>query len=488
MLLAAASVLTIRIKPDEAGYERFIRVSSAFLFIGAVLVATQLCLIRLESTASLLTAIGLSGILSHASLILDRKRRQPEIAWAALWFLGVSCFRSVHSDAWWPLAIATVITLAACWMWHRQPEPESKAPSTDLAKVPSIPAWAFSIAAPFLIWRISAFTGEGLSHVFLTNHLASLALLAIAIPLRCKRLAAASSAFAFLSLGFTLVPDAIGAELIFVAAAISISSAAILHTRWSKDRIAEEFALPTGVVFRATAFIAYCTAWHRYSPGNWSDWLALTSIILTLAVLFAKRKLLPESVALAAVSVAALAIATATSPWHLSPEKSGWRGVMVVIALLSLVLTYRQRPALIEDPDTRARAIAGIAGLTCAVTTIWATQMLVWRFGWKPSAVLWTVLGFAFVSAGLWQRLHILRVSGFLLLIVSFIKLFAVDVWDFTTFMRVASFIVLGAALILLGLFYNKFADAIKALLDDERSGAPRSGGSFPPDKNGGDG
>jgi uncharacterized membrane protein len=49
------------------------------------------------------------------------------------------------------------------------------------------------------------------------------------------------------------------------------------------------------------------------------------------------------------------------------------------------------------------------------------------------------------------------------------------DVWDFTTFMRVVSFIVLGAALILLGLFYNKFSGAIKALLDDERE--PRGNG-----------
>lgn len=36
-----------------------------------------------------------------------------------------------------------------------------------------------------------------------------------------------------------------------------------------------------------------------------------------------------------------------------------------------------------------------------------------------------------------------------------------------------ASFIVLGAALILLGLFYNKFSEAIRALLDDERGEKP---------------
>ena len=38
---------------------------------------------------------------------------------------------------------------------------------------------------------------------------------------------------------------------------------------------------------------------------------------------------------------------------------------------------------------------------------------------------------------------------------------------------KFASFIVLGAALILLGLFYNKFADVIKTLLDDEKRKEP---------------
>lgn len=61
------------------------------------------------------------------------------------------------------------------------------------------------------------------------------------------------------------------------------------------------------------------------------------------------------------------------------------------------------------------------------------------------------------------------RSMGFLLLALSLGKLFVSDVWDFTAFMRVVSFIVLGAALILLGLFYNKFAPAIKALLESEK-------------------
>ena len=176
-----------------------------------------------------------------------------------------------------------------------------------------------------------------------------------------------------------------------------------------------------------------------------------------------------ESLGLIAVALGLFFFATVTSPWSLSPDETSWRGVTVVLALLTLILTYRQRPALIENPERRDQSIRLLAGLACFITTVWATQMLVWRFGWKPTAVLWTVLGFAYVSTGLWQRLHIVRVCGFILLIISLLKLFVSDVWDFTTFMRVVSFIVLGAALILLGLFYNKFAYAIKALLDDEK-------------------
>lgn len=483
-LLAAASVVIIRIKPAGYDFAPFVRMSAAALFIAATIVASQLCLFRMGETASLLTAVGLSGILSLASLKLDVKRLQPEIVWAAVWFLGLGGWIGLQDETSWVLVVAAAVAMAGCWLWHRQPEPENREFTLDLAKHPAIPAWAFSLAAPLFVFLAILDNAGGHNQLLNFHGLAALLIAGCAIAFRCKRLLATASAMAIFSLEFDRRSGIDGDLVLFISTLISIISATLIHLPWSLERIDRAYRDVSSWIFRLTAFAAYCTAWHRHSPENWSDWLALTSIALTLAILFLKRKLLPESVALAAVSVIALAIATTTSPWHLSPEESGWRGITVVIALLSLVLTCRQRPALIDNPEVRSRAIAGIAGLTSAVTTIWATQMLVWRFGWKPTAVLWTVLGFAFVSAGLWQRLHILRVCGFLLLIISLIKLFTVDVWDFTAFMRVASFIVLGAALILLGLFYNRFADTIKALLEDERSGAsPALGNGSPQEK-----
>ncbi len=471
-LLAAASVVSIRIKAAEEYFAPFVRFAAAMLFVAATVVASHLCLFRLEETPSLLTAIALCGLLSLASLKLDAKRLQPEIVWAGLWFLGVGAWLGFQCGEAWPLAIAAAVSLAACWMWHRQPMielGEMAEPSLDLAKAPGVPAWAFSISTPLFLWQLAPQLRFGQDHIFLIFQIFAVLLAAVAISERCQRLTVTAALFGMVALILNAFPVPTQIWHLFTTAALATSAGAMLFTPFAKNRIESPHREIAGFLFRAAAFIAYCTAWYRFAPDVWSDWLALTSILLTLATLFLKRKLLPESVALAAVSVVAFVIATATSPWHLSPEETGWRGITVVIALLSLVLTYRQRPALIANPELRADAIAWIAGITCAVTTVWATQMLVWRFGWKPAAVLWTILGFAFVSAGLWQRLHILRVCGFFLLIVSFIKLFAVDVWDFTAFMRVASFIVLGAALILLGLFYNKFADTIKALLDDER-------------------
>ena len=63
-----------------------------------------------------------------------------------------------------------------------------------------------------------------------------------------------------------------------------------------------------------------------------------------------------------------------------------------------------------------------------------------------------------------------MRHCGFALLGLALLKLFAVDVWDFDAFTRVASF--LGLALVLLGFFYNKFAEVLKKLLERDEEQA----------------
>lgn len=193
----------------------------------------------------------------------------------------------------------------------------------------------------------------------------------------------------------------------------------------------------------------------------------MMAIALTAFTLLRKKPLALEVWGFLAISSLWLLGQSLADPWSPAAESS-WRGGGVVLALLFLVAGSRRYLSETE------RSLSGVpvAALACAAGAVWATQMLVWRHDWNAVSVLWTLLGFAAVSAGLWQRLRVMRQIGFVLLAMALIKIFAVDVWDFTAFMRVVSFIVLGVALILLGLFYNKFAPVLKRLLEEEAGGS----------------
>jgi hypothetical protein len=375
-----------------------------------------------------------------------------------------------QAETLWPLGVLLGLTLAACWLWHRQqPETETEGLSPDLAHHPALPAWLFSAAATFFVWQIATDVNPGNSENFLFNQIAALALVAVAIFIRCPRLILTSAVLGFLSLILLLDPSGRVTPHVFITVAIAFAAAGLLHSPWVGAEASGLHKHISSVIFRFTAFVAYMVGWYEVSPEAWGDWIALTSVVGIIAFALVKRSCLLECVGWIIMAIIWLFVETMTTPWDASPEHQSWRGVMVVLALLVLSTAYKLRPCLIDNLETKKESLGFCVGLTCVVITLWATQMLVWRFDWKPAAVLWTMLGFIFVSAGLWQRLHVARVMGFLLLALSLGKLFVSDVWDFTAFMRVVSFIVLGAALILLGLFYNKFAPAIKALLDSEK-------------------
>jgi uncharacterized membrane protein len=478
-LVAAASVFSARASGEKTPFAVFRRAAAYLLFASAVIIASHLCVFRLDDPWKLVTAILLSGALSVGSLELDAKRRQPEFLWGSLWFLGFAAFFGFGASAAWPLCLAVGVSLAVCWFWHHRANGEGAA--HDPAAYPGLGAYAFAIAVPFFLWLVGGKMAGGSllipEHVNLAlglNPFFALLLVIVAIQMECPRLVRTAGVYSCYTLGYLFVLPSGNAPMIFGVSLLAIVSAAIVMSTWGKGVVREDPPV-SAAIFRLSAFGSYCAAWHAFSPGAWTDFLAISSLALTAVSVAVRRKMFVECLGFIAIALLGLAFGMLTSPWWRIEGADTWRGVSVVAAMFALIFTCRQRPALIADPKVRKSAIAALAGITCLTATLWATQMLVWRFGWKPTAVLWTILGFAFVSAGLWQRLHILRVCGFLLLVASFIKLFAADVWDFTAFMRVVSFIVLGAALILLGLFYNKFSEAIKALLDDERE--PRENG-----------
>jgi uncharacterized membrane protein len=177
------------------------------------------------------------------------------------------------------------------------------------------------------------------------------------------------------------------------------------------------------------------------------------------------KNLLPESWIFLAVAAAQLLARTCVLyrwvPMNPAPFP---HGSITVAAYFALPLL-----ALAGDPFHRSIR-HGLLLVASALLALWASQAVIWHFDWKPVAILWTALGFGLVSVGLWRKLSALRHAGFALLAVALVKLFAVDVWDFGTFIRIAAFLALGVALVVLGFFYNRFADALKKLFEGDEA------------------
>jgi hypothetical protein len=469
-VVAAASIVMVRVKTSDESFSDSIRIIAGLLLIAAALIAHHLCVFRLEPADGLVTAGLIAAGLSAVYLKLDTKRYQPESIWISLWFLGIAVWMGWQVGTPWPLSVVTVVVLAACWLWHRQPVMGLEYPSINLTHRPFLPAWAFSLAAAFFTWYLSDILSPSFEAVFLFHQIAAVVLLGVSILIRCQRLALTSALLSVCNIYTLVYPNLTPTSHLFIVVLISIAATALLFSPWARIKVTDTLRLISASLFRISGFVAYMVAWYQLSPDTWGDWVALTALVVIIVCHFLKWKLLEECVGWMVVALLWLLSEMTTTTWSLiTSSETSWRGVAVILALLGLALVFQQRPPAIMKPESKKITLAIIAGITCFFIALWSTQMLVWRADWKPAAVLWTMLGFVFVSAGLWQRIHIARVSGFILLAISFGKLFVSDVWDFTAFMRVVSFIVLGATLILLGLFYNKFAPAIKALLDSEK-------------------
>jgi hypothetical protein len=79
-------------------------------------------------------------------------------------------------------------------------------------------------------------------------------------------------------------------------------------------------------------------------------------------------------------------------------------------------------------------------------------------FYWLVYAIVLLVIGF--VKKIKWSRL-----GGLLLLIISIIKIFFVDLWDLGTLYRIFAFMGLGVVLLVISFAYQKNKDKIKELI-----------------------
>ncbi|MBK1883344.1 DUF2339 domain-containing protein [Luteolibacter pohnpeiensis] len=435
-------VLQLGLNQDEQRFAWKPILSSAVFYLASVTALASWCW-RLEPSLRFPVTVGVATVLSAVALFLNRKIRMVAMQYSVLLFLAAALLIVSISGLGISTYVAFPLMLAGCWLWHRFGEKsiDSILQASAFAGVTAISSWNF-------IHQLNLST----ELIVLTVAGAGLILLLIGKALRCPTLAISAVFLPLAALIETGYHDPLAPFVPFMITAIALAEIGVMLVRKSESLV----AIPPA---RITAFLGFVYGCYLFSPEYHADLLAGTALALILISTIIKRPIVTEAAGFAAIGWLGVVAALIMGPWQVALE-TAWSGAAVIAASLAIAITWR-----------RGSHLLGI--WVAALTSLWSTQMLVMRLDWNGTAVLWAMLGFAFVSIGLWRRLLGFRQVGFVLLAASLIKVFAVDVWDFNAFMRVASFSVLGLALILLGLFYNRFAPLLKRLLEEEMEHRP---------------
>jgi len=134
---------------------------------------------------------------------------------------------------------------------------------------------------------------------------------------------------------------------------------------------------------------------------------------------------------------------------------------------------YRQK---LKPNETNAPTIIFVVTQALSLTLLSYEVHDFFRFrapgrylGWGASqyayqlslSVLWALYAAVLIAAGIFRRLRIARALGIILLCVTVIKVFLMDLSALQTFYRILSFIVLGLLMLLIAYCYNRFKHII---------------------------
>lgn len=437
------------------------RVAAAIAFLAGGSVALLGWCLELEPFWRAPAAAGIALGMSAFTLLRDRERRFGEAALVVLvsHFASVTFLLMADRDLRvWSLATAALLSLASHWLWVRHPV-ETRKSLYDLAGLPATFLWMSSLAAFAAFCRM-----QEMLHLPLLTNLLSLSAAAIALAALARFFFRSPVllivATFFLPIGFALQLAHSGppwiTEFIPVAAALALTGIAILPQGNEKFR-------PATIVSRSFALLSWIAAWIELAPEACGEIFAASGIALLLLSRHFRQNW-PEAWAMLGTGALWLLKRFVTLPWETHELAGLPYGAGVILSFFIAGFLMKKH--------TPKGASPLLLFTGAALLATWSSQLLIWHFDWKPVAVLWTGLGFLLVCTGLWQKTAALRHAGFILLAMSLAKLFTMDVWDFNTFTRVAAFLALGVALVVLGFFYNRFADVLKKLF--EADGAQR--------------
>jgi hypothetical protein len=419
---------------------------------------------HLTESWQLPVTMALAGLFAVVAVRLDRDGWLPEIGRAS-GIAGVFAALLMVSTKtlWQGYGFTLASAVIACAAWHQSSGKREFLASTF--------AWLFAVLAPVACVRMLGQWYPDLSLQVLPLAVSSVGLVVIARLAGAYRLEITGCVLNVIALGLVGV-DLLRADSVVSQSISFVPAATALVTLWVIRFKRDPGANLQGIIASICLFIAWPAALLNAVPQHAIDLMALSAGIGFFVAMKRGAAAPVYCWGWTLVSLVAYAAVLLGGP-SLTLHSHRFEGFALVLLLVGIAMKRPQSSA-----DLPASALSWLA---CVVLSIWTTHITVDYFGWKAVSVVWTVLGFGTVSFGLMVNRVTSRQAGFLLLSMALLKLFFVDVWDFTTFMRVVSFIALGLALVVLGLFYHRFAPALKRLIevDDTAKASDR-----PPDTN----
>ena len=140
----------------------------------------------------------------------------------------------------------------------------------------------------------------------------------------------------------------------------------------------------------------------------------------------------------------------------LPPAAQGWLALALCVAGFELTRSSNEQCRYSVGELPRILAIAFAATGFQLGTRLTSEQHS------KLLTVFWAIFALAILILGIIRRERVYRRAGLGVLALAVGAVFFVDVWRLGTFERITAFLVLGAVLILLGFFYNRFRDFIR--------------------------
>jgi uncharacterized membrane protein len=243
-------------------------------------------------------------------------------------------------------------------------------------------------------------------------------------------------------------------ELWFLLALALLFGATLLKDRWvCSPGIAKTLRWMAGI----QSALAYLHWWGEHE----ADWFPLAVTVMGLLLMGLARRRASGPIATFALIFLALGLAGLLASLvgsHDGALSWGW-----LVPLLAMGSEWILRHSTVYG-ETR-RGVLGKVTVIAAIAALWVylTYHLLAEGSYRTMA--WAGMALVIFVAGLLLKHATYRRCGLAVLALALGRIVFFDVWQLDTAARFASFLVIGAVLVGLGFFYNRFEHLIRKLL-----------------------